>query len=262
MVLNKNNLRQRLEAGDVLFGPWCVVPSAAMINIIAATGVDFVIVDMEHGAATFETAEEMVRAAHSEGISTIIRQGTISEENILKALDIGSDGLLIAHVEEASDAREVIALSKYYPMGRRGFSPYTRAGRYSGGKDITKHAPLQNEHTLVGVILEGKKGINNLDEILEVGDLDLIYIGAYDLSQALGIPGDIGNPKIKAYMEKCILKIRNSGLAAGGFVAKNKNDMAWMVEIGMQFVTYLPDCAAIHATFKTAVDEFKSVLKQ
>ncbi len=252
-------MKQKLRDGNVLFGPWCVIPSSAVINIIAATGVDFVIVDMEHGTSSFETAEEMVRAAQSEGISAIIRQGTVSEENILKALDIGPDGLLIAHVEKASDARKVVELSKYYPMGRRGFSPYTRAGKYCGGEDIKQHAPNQNEKILIGVLVEGEEGINNLDEILEVENIDLVYIAAYDLSQALGIPGDVGNPIIKEYMKKCIIKINGKGIAAGGFVAKDKNDMVWMVDMGMQFITYLPDCAAIHGAFKNAVNDFKEV---
>ena len=255
-------MKQKLKKGKVLFGPWCVIPSSPLINIIANTGVDFVIIDMEHSVISFETAEEMVRAAHSEGINTIIRQGTINEESILKSLDMGSDGILIAHVENAKDAQEVVALSKYYPKGRRGFSPYTRAGKYSGGKNITDHARNQNEDTIVGVILEGSKGIENIDKILEVEDIDLVYIGAYDLSQALRIPGDVNNSIIKKYMEECVVKIKQKGIAPGGFVAKNKEDMCWMVDIGMQFITYLPDCTAIHGVFTSAVDDFKSVLKR
>ena len=255
-------LRQKLKSGEVLLGPWCVIPSAVVMNIIASVGFDYVIVDMEHGVASFETAEEMVRAAHSKGVPAIVRQGTISEENILKSLEIGSDGILSAHVESAGNAREVVALSKYHPIGRRGFSPYTRAGNYSGGDDITCHAPDQNERTLVGVLLEGRKGLESLDEVLEVEHLDLIYIGAYDLSQALGMPGNVGHPKIKEYMEQCIRKIRGAGIAAGGFVAKNREDIKWMVDIGMQFITYLPDCAVIHNAFKVSVDEFNKVVKK
>ena len=152
---NQKSIRQRLKDGDVLLGPWCVIPSASVINITASAGFDFVIVDLEHGPTTFETAEEMVRAAQSEGVPALVRLGAASEEGVLRSLDIGSDGVICAHVESAADAREVVSFAKYWPEGQRGFSPFTRAGRYSSD-DITKHADVQNERTMVGVILEGK----------------------------------------------------------------------------------------------------------
>ncbi len=254
------SLKQRLKRGDVVFGPWSVISSGAVMNIVSSAGFDFVIIDLEHGPTSFETAEEMVRAAQSEGASPIIRLGHISEEHILKSLDIGADGVLTAHVETAGDALEVVALSKYHPLGRRGFSPYTRAGGYSGG-DITEHAKQQNEETLVGVILEGKKGIEALDAVLKTEHLDLVYIGAYDLSQALGMPGEVGHPKIRKYMEKCVRRIHDAGIAAGGYVAKNADDMAWMVDIGMQFVTYLPDCTALYTALRAAVEDFQKIVK-
>ena len=254
-------LKQRLKKGEVAFGPWCVIPSGAVINIIVSSGFDFVIIDLEHGPTSLETAEDMCRAAKSEGTSPLIRLGQIDEENILRSLDIGSEGLLVAHVETPDDANEVVSFSKYHPIGKRGFSPYTRAGRYSG-EEITKHAQKQNEKTMVGVILEGKKGIDNIETILETPHLDLVYIGAYDLSQALGRPGEVAHPEVKNYMEKCVRRIRDASVVAGGYVAKNKEDMAWMVDIGMQFITYLPDCAAISDKMKQAVADFDEVRKR
>lgn len=72
----------------------------------------------------------------------------LTREHILRLLDIGVEGLVMAHMETPKDARNIVDLSKYYPIGKRGFSPYTRAGKYSGG-DITEHAHRQNEKTLV-----------------------------------------------------------------------------------------------------------------
>lgn len=257
----KTPLKQRLKVGEVVFSPWCVISSGSVMNIIASAGFDFVIIDLEHGSVSFETAEEMCRAAQSEQASPIIRLGQISEEHILRSLDIRAEGLLVAHVVTPEDARNVVGLSKYYPIGKRGFSPYTRAGKYSGG-DITEHARRQNEKTLVGVILEGKKGIENIDAVLETEHLDLVYIGAYDLSQTLGMPGQVGHPEIRKNMERCIRKIRDAGIAAGGYVAKSEEDMAWMVDIGMQFITYLPDCAVFHNAMCSGVKDFQKIINQ
>ena len=257
----QTSLKQKFRNGNVLFGPWCVIPSVSVMNIIASAGFDFVVIDLEHGPTSFETAGKMIMAAQLEGVSAIVRLGQINEEHILKSLDIGADGVLTAHVESAADAREAVALAKYHPVGKRGFSPFTRAGHYSG-RDITKHALRQNEETLTGVILEGKKGIENIDAVLETGHLDLVYIGAYDLSQALGMPGQVGHPEIRKNMERCIRKIRDAGIAAGGYVAKSEEDMAWMVDIGMQFITYLPDCAVFHNAMCSGVKDFQKIINQ
>ena len=250
-------MKQRLREGEPVFGIWCVIPSASALNIIASAGFDFVIIDLEHGPASFETAEDMVRAAHSEGVSAIVRLGQVNEEYILKALDIGAEGVIAAHVSCQKDAQEVVSLAKYYPEGKRGFSPYTRAGRYSGG-DITEHASQQNKRTIVGVLVEGKEGIENLPEIVSTPGLDLAYIGAYDLSQAMGMPGEVGHPMVKEAMKDAIDTIRSAGVSAGGYVAKNSDDIRWMVGLGMQFITYLTDCAIFHRACRAAVDEFSS----
>lgn len=257
-MANSNSLKQRLRQGDVVFGPWCTIPSGPLMNITASAGFDFVIVDMEHSVISFETSEEMIRAAQSVGVSTLVRLGDINEEYILKSLDLGAAGVITAHIETGDDAAKVVSHSKYFPSGKRGFSPYTRAGGYSGG-DIKEHAVRQNQETIVGVILEGRQGIDNIDDILNTDQLDLVYIGAYDLSQAIGRPGEVTHPEVRRTLDKCVAKIRGAGLAAGGYVAKNAEDMAWMIETGMQFITYLPDCAVIQNTMQKAVMDFQQI---
>ncbi len=252
------SLKHRLAAGEAVFGPWCALPTGAAMNVTASAGFDFVIIDLEHGPAGFETAEEMIRAAQSEGVSPLVRLGRIDEATILRALDLGADGVLVARVESAHDAVEAVALSKYHPVGRRGFSPYTRAGGYSGAS-MRAHADRQNSRTLVGAILEGRRGIDNLDAVLRTEHLDLVYIGAYDLSQAMAMPGHVDDPRVRHELESCVRKIRDAGLTAGGFVARDRDDIQWMINIGMQFITYLPDCAVLHRAMRDAVDEFRQV---
>lgn len=255
----ENVLKKKLKDGDSVFGMWCVLPSAAVTNVIAAAGMDFVIIDMEHGPIGIETAEEMARAADSETCCPIIRLGQKDEGMILKSLDIGAHGILVAHVENRQDAADVISFSKYQPIGKRGFSPYTRAGGY-GTSGIERHAQKENEQTLAGVILEGTAGIENIDSILETEHLDLVYIGAYDLSQSLGMPGQVKHPLVKSHMEKAIRKIRDAGIAAGGYVAKDAQDIRWMIDMGMQFITCLPDVAIMFDACSACTQNFKSII--
>ncbi len=246
------SLKDSLKKGKVVYGPWCVIPSPSTINIIASTGVDFVIIDMEHGPQGFETVEDMIRAAEVEDCTAIVRVAKNDESLILSALDIGAAGVIVPHIESRQDAEEAISHVKYYPVGQRGFSPFTRAGGYSL-YNVKDHAKKQNQKTMVLLLLEGKGGINNLDDILSIKDIrnkiDVIYIGAYDLSQAIGYPGQVDHPEVRRQLEVCIQKIRKKGVAAGGYVAKNDADIRWMTKLGMQFITLMPDCTALFHSF-------------
>jgi len=258
-VAKKISIKTRLKQGEVVNGPWCTLASPSVINVIASVGLDFVIIDMEHGPHSFETVEDMIRAAETENCAPLVRVAKNDEALILNALDIGAHGVVIPHIESKEDAELAISHAKYHPLGKRGFSPFTRAGRYSL-RNVQNHSKLQNERILVMLILEGKKGIDNLDDILSIENIrekiDVIYIGAYDLSQAVGFPGQVDHPEVRKNLEICIRKIKESGIAAGGYVAKNRQDMSWMVNMGMQFITLLPDCTILFHAFESLYNDF------
>lgn len=259
MIHKINNLKQKLKSGELVVGPWCVIPSPSVSQIIASSGLDFIIIDMEHGPHDYRTMEDMIRACEIEGCSPVVRVPKNDEAFILRALDIGAHGIIIPHIESPQDAEFAISCSKYFPLGKRGFSPFTRAGGYSLN-NVKNHSERQNEFTLVILLLEGIEGINNIDNILRIKDItekvDVIYIGAYDLSQAIGFPGQVDHPEVRRKLKECIDKIKSSGIAAGGYVAKSGEDFSWMVEMGMQFITVLPDCTVIYHAFETLVQEF------
>jgi 4-hydroxy-2-oxoheptanedioate aldolase len=129
---------------------------------------------------------------------------------------------------------------------------------------VVDHAAEQNARTLVGLILEGEEGIDSLDAILSLPGIrdkvDLIYIGAYDLSQALGYPGQVDHPEVRHRMQECMDRIRKSGIAGGGYVAKDGKDMEWMVETGMQFMTLLPDCALLYHAMEARYGDLAQAL--
>jgi 4-hydroxy-2-oxoheptanedioate aldolase len=260
----KSSLKSRIKAGEVICGPWCVFPSPALTDIIARAGADFVILDMEHGAHDLQTIEGMLRAAENSGCASLVRVPGNDEAEILHVLDLGADGVIIPHIQSAGDAKKAIAHAKYHPLGSRGFSPYTRAGGYSL-YNIADHTKIQNERTIIGLILEGREGIDNLDRILALpgimDSIDIIYIGAYDLSQALGVPGQVDHPEVKEHLQNSIRKINAANIAAGGYVAKTRDDMRWMIAMGMQFITILPDVTIIYHAFESQFSDFDAVKK-
>jgi 4-hydroxy-2-oxoheptanedioate aldolase len=204
----------------------------------------------------------MVRAAECNGCTPLVRVQKNCEEDILQALDLGAAGVFIPHIQSVNDVKKAIEYAKYFPLGSRGFSPYTRAGGYNL-HNVKDHTRVQNDKTIVGLILEGKEGIENLDKILKIRGLketiDIIYIGAYDLSQALGLPGQVDHPEVIARLKDGISKIKKAGIAAGGYVAKSKDDMHWMTDMGMQFITLLPDVTIIYHAFESRFLDFCAV---
>ena len=240
----QNNLKRLLRNGQTCIGTWSVIPSPSLVNILGASGFDFVIIDCEHGPASLETAEDMVRALESESCTPLVRVPNVSSSNILRSLEIGSHGIVVPQIDNQNQAKDVIKSSKYSPLGERGMSVFTRSSGYNaiGQKNRTQ---IENEETMVILLIEGKSGIKSLEKICEVEGIDVIYIGTYDLSQSLGVSDDVDSPIIINAVEECVKIIRDNGKAAG-VLAQNQKDVKKWIDIGVQFIPYMVDCGIIY----------------
>lgn len=251
-----NQLKQKIKKGETVLGTWCILPLASNVNVLALAGLDFVVIDMEHGPISYETAEDMIRAAEVGGCNPLIRVPRNDESEILRALDIGAHGIVVPHIETVADRETAIASIKYFPEGQRGLSPFTRAGGYDPN-DTSKHANHENNETISVLIVEGKKGIENLEKIIEDKNVDVVYFGLCDLSQALGIPGQLENPRLKEFVEMCVHKAKKKNIAVGAFTA-DLQMLHWFKEIGIQFITYSLDSTELCRAFKKVKSEFKA----
>lgn len=251
----ENFIKEKLAAGKSVIGTWAMIPSPETADIIASAGLDFMIIDSEHGPISFETAQRMVMAGESRGCSPIMRVGGIIEADILKALDIGVHGIQIPNVNSAEDVRKIIHFSKYPPSGNRGFSPFTRAGNYSihSAKDQTA---IANENTLVAINIEGKEAIDSIDEILSIKELDIIFIGLFDLSKALGIPGQTDHPILTDYLITLVKKINTAGKVAGTITTSDQK-ISQFLDMGMRYIVHLVDCEMLRNSYSEIVTKFQ-----
>ncbi len=246
-----NQLKQRLTQGEFVLGTWSVLPSPAVANVVGAAGFDFLIIDMEHGPISFEIAENVVRAAEGENCTPLIRVPANEEWLILRGLEIGSHGVVVPQITSAEEAQSAISAIKYSPEGHRGFSPYTRSGGYTS-LNASGLAAQENINTLSVLLVEGKKGISNLDAILEVPNLDVIYLGTYDLSQSVGYPGQPDHPIVLGFVEECVQRIQKRGIAVG-CLAESQMDVTRWRQLGIQFIAYQADCSLLyHACLEVA----------
>ena len=249
----KNNLKEKLKNGRTVVGTWSSLSSPNVINVLGTTGLDFVVIDMEHGSMSFETVENMVRAAEAAGISPIVRTWGDDGQTLLRALETGTQSLMVPHVKSAEDADRIAKVCKYFPDGNRGLSPYTRVHNFTH-ENIDKSLQKANEETLVGILVEGKEGLANLEEIVQVSGIDLIYLGLFDICQSVGLPGQVNHHDVIAEVEHCQEIIKSNGIAPGA-MATDIDYVKMLKEKEYQFIAYLNDAAGLRQVFKAAIND-------
>jgi len=203
-VMKENKLKKQLRKGEVVIGPFMKLTDPAAVEIAGYAGFDFVIIDTEHGPISIETAQNLIRAAEVVEITPIIR---VTENNpvlILRALDIGAQGVEIPQINNKESAVRAIQAAKFAPAGDRGVCRFVRAAKYSA-LDRYKYFEYANRETIAILHIEGTEGINNLRKILSVKGIDVIFIGPYDLSQSLGITGQVDHPRVIKEMEHIVM---------------------------------------------------------
>lgn len=253
--MRENQLKRKLKRGEVVLGPFINCAYPAFIEICGHAGFDFAIIDLEHGALHTLVAEDLCRAADCVGLAPVVRVRKNDAPQIQRALDIGSAGVQVPQIETKADAEAVVRGAKYSPLGARGLSFYTRAGVYSAaGTQITDQL---NEESLTVVHVEGKRGVDNIEQIISVPHIDAIFLGPYDLSQSLGIPGQVRDPRVIKLMSQCITLIRNAGKAAGTFADTPEIAKQW-IDAGVQYVAlgvdvgiFLRACEALVKAVRT-----------
>jgi 4-hydroxy-2-oxoheptanedioate aldolase len=245
-----NRLKARLKAGETVFGTWSMLGAPSVVNVLGSAGLDFVVIDMEHGPVSFETVEQQILAIEVAGCTPIVRLGMSSETDILHALEIGVQSIMVSHISTPDEAARVVRAALYRPEGDRGLSPFTRNHGYSD-TNIAEKLRQANEQIFTGVLVEGEEGLANLEEICEVPGLDMVYLGIYDLAQSMGVQGDVKNPRVTSAARECASAINRKGLVAGS-VARDREHLEFLFAAGFRFLSYRVDCAVLLEGFETA----------
>ncbi len=257
--MKKTSLKDRLKNGETVLGSWSIIPSATLVEIIGYSGLDFIVIDSEHGPVNIESAENLIRAAEIANMPSIFRVPCNEPNFILRALDVGACGIQIPHVSTDSQARLAVESVKYYPKGKRGFSPFTRAARY--GLDAQGYTGNSNDKTMVVLNIEGVEGIKNLKKIVKVADIDVIFIGPYDLSQSLGKPGQVEDKEIIKSIRQSVKIAEAQGLACGSF-ARDMKYLEILLDCGVRYLTYMVDSVVILNSYKTMHESIQRKITQ
>ena len=230
---------KRLKEKQCVFGPFMKAQDPAFVEIAGHAGFEFVIFDMEHGPVDVLHLQNLIRGAESAGVTPIVRVSALDPTSISRVLDVGARGVQVPMIESAKEAELAIQYAKYAPEGMRGVCKYVRASAYSK-QEAAEYFQAANRDTLVILQMEGVKALENIDSILEVKGTDIVFIGPYDLSQSLGVPGQVEHPLVEEKMRIIVEKAREKGIVIGTFVDNVKQAQKWM-DAGVQYISYSVD---------------------
>jgi len=251
------NFRQWLSEKTYFLGPFVRIPRPEIVEILAFSGFDFVVVDLEHGGNIMpDKLYPLLLAAEKNNIKLIVRTPGVKEEYCKWLLDLGVDGLQIPHIKTAEDARNAVSFSRFAPVGERGLCRFVRAAEFS---NLSKETYLSSANTQSGIILqiEGKEGLKNIREIVKVPGIDMIYIGPYDMSQSLGLIGQIWHEDVVAAIREIVAVCKEAGIFTGIFTDTPEGIRKWK-ELGITYINYRIDVELFLTPTKKHIAEIKS----
>ena len=207
------------------YGAWCVVPTGFTAQILAHAGFDWLCVDVQHGLVGYTEMRAMVQAVKFTGVPVLVRVSANASGEIMRALDLGADGVIVPMVNSAAEAEAAVAACRYPPQGIRSWGP---SGASIGRRAFTPEAA--NRDVVCMVMIETRQAVAAADEIAAVPGLDGIYIGPNDLALSLGLPPGVAEhgPVLTEAVERVVHACQRRGVVAG--IAIYEPDAAAAVE--------------------------------
>jgi 2-dehydro-3-deoxyglucarate aldolase/4-hydroxy-2-oxoheptanedioate aldolase len=183
--------------------------------ICREAGAEFILYDMEHSGVSFETMKTQFACCRGLDLVPFVRVPSGDYHFIARALDIGAMGIMVPMVETAEQAQAIVDCTRYPPAGRRGAAFNVAAhDDYSGGAETEKIARA-NARTMVIALVETARGIENVEAIAAVDGVDVVWLGHYDLTNFMGIPGEFDNPRFHAAVDRLVEACSKHGKAPG-----------------------------------------------
>lgn len=213
-MVRKNTLKQKLVDGERVIGIFMPPPSPLLVELSAAAGFDFVLIDNEHGPISPELAYPMILAAESAGITALARVGLHDKQEVLKFLDLGIQGIMSPQINDPQQAEYAVAASRFMPRGTRGLAG-GRAFSFGVGISPMEAAARLNEEMLSLLQFEHVDAVPHLEEIVKIPDLDVLFVGPNDLAQSLGFPGQPGHDEVTRIADEAVRIAKAAGVKTG-----------------------------------------------
>lgn len=192
-------LKQRLASRRHVLGGLLRMPAESLVELAGVAGMDFVLIDCEHGPADTLALQQHIITAEAHGLAVLVRVGRDDPTLILRALDLGASGIVVPHVDTPEEAGRAVRAGRYPPRGVRGVATYTRAGRF-GAVSLDEQLRRAADTVVIVAMLETRPACERAEEIIAVDGIDAVMIGPTDLSASLGLVGGGAEPEVRRLM--------------------------------------------------------------
>jgi len=237
MYPRPNRIVTALNRGEIALGSLTLFQEPAIGEIMGANGFDFLIIDMEHAAASEQTVLSMVRACEAADLTPLIRLRRVEEKEILWALDTGAGGVVLPMIETAEQAREIVRVTHYPPRGQRTLCSATRAsGHGSQRHDFGRFLQWFNESIVTVCLVETPEGLENLEAIIAEG-IDVVMLGRADLSIKLGLGYAPSHPDVLRMAHEFVDRAVSAGATAALLSYSPQDALEW-IKCGAKFIVY------------------------
>ena len=246
-----------LAQGRPFFGAFIQTASPEFLEAAAYAGFRFAAIDLEHAPYGTETLATMLRAGQAAGLSVLARVSGLDGAQIKKALDLGADGVIVPNIDTAQQAAQAVALCRFSPGGLRGACPGVRANRYgAGGSEY--YARADRETVVIGLV-ESPLGVENFEQILAVPGISAVFLGPIDLSVAMGLQGDVDDPRVQAALLDCVEKARAAGVPVGA-LSMDGAFIRRLFDRGLDFLAYGIDTLLLYRTCRAVRAELEDIV--
>jgi 4-hydroxy-2-oxoheptanedioate aldolase len=235
-----------------MIGIFSKTTDSSFIESATLTGLDFIIIDQEHGPVSRERLFDHIRAVSNDSLA-IVRVAELNHNLIGAAYDAGAHGVQVPNISSVEEAKSAIEAARFYPKGMRGVCRFVKAASY-GSMDKVDYFKNENDKLLI-LQVEGTKGIENIDAILSLDGFDILFIGPYDLSQSLGIPGQIQHHLVQENIIKIVQKAKAKNIKVGTFVDTFEG-LTTMKKLGIDYIAFSVDVNIFYNACKTIINQY------
>lgn len=251
-------LKQQCQTRNLKVGHFVVeFVTPGIGHICRNAGCDFVFLDMEHSAFGFDIVKSALRYFEAAGVPTMVRAPSKEIHHIARTLDIGAEGIILPMVNSAEEAARLIDAARYAPAGNRGVALGIAHDRYMAPVDVMGTLSAANERTTFIPIIETAAGVEDVEAIAALDGVDALWIGHFDLSCSLGVPGDFGSAKFIDAVEAVKAAARNAGKSIGRLVPTPEHGIELFRE-GFDFICYSGDVWVLGEGLRRGVEAVRA----
>lgn len=251
------NLKEKLHQNELTLGTWVTLGNAGIAEIFAGSGLDWVTIDLEHSVIDMTQAENLIRTIELKGAAPLVRLSSNDPVQIKRVMDAGAHGIIVPMVNSTEEAEAAAAAMYYPPRGNRGVG-LARAQGYTTG--LQEYMTQLAERAILIPQVEHKDAVDNIDAILANKEVDGVFIGPYDLSASLGVPGQFDHPKMLEALTTVEKAVRKANKALGIHIIQPEEDQLKLFHRkGYRFIAYSLDFMILDSAMRQAVKFAQSI---